>query len=381
MRPCLPRLLEYLEQILDPSRQAHISELYEKALNWEPVPRLPLVLSYALPSDFPFQPLPVKQTFDGPEKMLYNELVYAFNASIACRGQLDDDLPCTIRANFGTVIMASMFGGKIEQSGDSPPWVRQFETIGEFRRILDIDPLDFSKGWCPAVIETYEFYQRQLSDYPVLRESVQVVLPDLQGPLDTAELLRGSRIYEDFYEDEGTLSKVLNHIALAQVGFARHLQPLLNDGPTGYSHQHMAMIRGGILIRDDCAINISPTTYRQHIAPHDAFVLEAMGGGGIHCCGKFEHLVEEFLGLPGLKCIDLGQPELNEVDSIYRKARRRKIPLIRVRADEGQLISGRVVERFPTGVTLAHTAKSLGEAQLIMKAYKAASQVRNSTSS
>ena len=62
--------------------------------------------------------------FDDAEKMLFNELVCAFDTSIALRDRVGDDLPLTIRANFGTVLIASMFGAAAEQIGDNPPWIR-----------------------------------------------------------------------------------------------------------------------------------------------------------------------------------------------------------------------------------------------------------------
>jgi len=377
--PALLQLLRYLEEILDPARQNRIAELFADTLNWRPVKRLPLVLTYPHSKDSPFKPYPPGQARGNPEKMLCNELIHAFDSSIACRDVLDDDLPCTIRANFGTVIIASIFGAKVEQKGDNPPWVRPIGA-GAFERVLDCDPLDFSKGLCPKVVQTCKLYRQALAEFPALRQCVKVVLPDLQGPLDVAEQLRGSAVYEDFYGSRDALFRVMRHIAEAQVGFAKYLQPHLSDGPNGYSHQHTAMILGGILIRDDCAINISPVMYREQVAPHDAFVLEALGGGGIHCCGKFQHLVEEFLALPAVKCIDFGQPELNDVDAVYKSAALRKIPLIRIRVREQELTDGHVLNRFPTGVTLVHHAESPKKAQQIIKAYKRAAENRGAAS-
>lgn len=372
MGPELQRLLEHLERILDPVHQNRIAELYKRTLDWQPVERLPLVLSYPLPADLAFKPYPVREVLENAEKMLYNELVHAFDSSIACRNLLDDDMPCTIRGNFGTVVMASMFGANIEQVDDNLPWVRPFDAADAFEQILDCDPCDFSMGWCPQVVDTYKFYNDVLSDYPTVQKSVIVVLPDLQGPLDTAEQLRGSAIYEDFYRNQDALRKVMCNISRAQSGFAKQLQPFLSDGPNGYSHQHMAMIPGRILIRNDCAINLSPRMYREQVAPHDAFVLEALGGGGIHCCGRFQHLVEEFLALPDIKCIDFGQPELNDIDALYNLAAQKGIPLVRIRAGEQELVDGRVLAKFPTGITLVHHTESLEKAQRIMKAYKKA---------
>ena len=156
MRPELEHLLEYLETRVNLNRQQEIRDHYQRTLQWEPVKRLPIILTYPFPDRTPFTPHPHREIFDDPEKMLYNELVHAFQTSIVCHERVDDDLPYTIRPNFGTVLIASLFGARAEQVEDNPPWVRPFETLAEFQQAIERDPLDFSQGWCPRVIETYD---------------------------------------------------------------------------------------------------------------------------------------------------------------------------------------------------------------------------------
>lgn len=130
------------------------------------------------------------------------------------------------------------------------------------------------------------------------------------------------------------------------------------------------MIRGGILIRNDSTVMISPDMYRQQIAAHDATVLGCMGGGSIHSCGKIDHVIEEFMKIPGCMSIDIGQPELNDLDMIYAMARQHEVSLIRATVPKEQLVNGHVLKRFPTGVTLVHRADSFAEAKHIMKQYR-----------
>jgi hypothetical protein len=369
----LKRLLEQLETAIQPARQAETDRLYQRALRSEDTERIPLSLAYPLPVDSSFSPFPHRELFADPEKMLFNELVHAFETSILHHATVQDDLPFTIRANFGTGVIASLFGARVEQVDDNPPWVRSFESLDAFQRVFDCDPLDFSRGWCPRVVERYEFYRATLAEYPRLNRAVWRVLPDLQGPMDTAEMLRGSEWYEDLVERPAMVNKLLALLAQAQVGFARRLQPLLNDGPPGFCHQHASALAGNILIRNDSAIMISPAMYREQIAPHDEWVLREMGGGGIHSCGNIGHLAAEYLRLPSLRALDLGQPELNDLDSLYALARARKVALIRVDVPEDELVSGRVRERFPTGVTLRHRSASLAAAAQLMARYRGAS--------
>ena len=370
MNPRLADLLDHLSATLSPEREAEIDDLHCRALSWEPVERPPLIISYPAPPGR-FAPYAHAEALADPEKMLFNELVSAWGTSICHRAEVGDDLPCTIRANFGCVLIASLFGARIEQVEDNPPWARSFETREEFAAALQRDPLDFSQGWCPRVIERYEFYRATLASYPGLAHIIRLVLPDLQGPMDTVELLRGCELYVDLCQDPALVAEAMTKVATAQIGFARHLAPYVNDGPAGWTHQHGFLVRGPILIRIDSAIMLSPRMYREQIAPHDARVLRELGGGGLHSCGDINLNGAEYLDVPSVQCLDLGQPDMNDLDRLYAMARERRIPLLRVSVPEHELTSGSVLRRFPTGVSLLHPAKSLADARRIMKAYLA----------
>jgi hypothetical protein len=304
--------------------------------------------------------------------MMFNELVHAFGTSIFLNGttifpngRFFDDLPYTIRANFGTVIIASLFGARVEQRDDNPPWVRHFETMKGFLSVFDKDPEDFSQGICPKVIDRYRFYIDVLARYPNLQKCIKIVLPDLQGPLDSLELLRGSAVYEDFITDPEMVDKGLRGMAMAQVGFAKHLQQFTTVGPMNFAHQHATVIRGNILIRNDSAIMISPEMYAEQLAPLDEFVLKEMGGGGIHSCGKIDFNIPEIFKLPSIRCFDFGQSYMNDLEPVYKLAQEKKIPLIRIRVSRDELFSGNIMERFPTGVSLVYEATSIEEAKYI----------------
>lgn len=275
-------LLKFLEDTLDPERIQKSEKCHQQALNWEPIERLPMVISYPYPKSNRIQPYPHGEIFDHPEKMLFNELVNAFDTSIFLQSELQDNLSLTIRANFGTVVIASIFGGLVEQRENNPPWIRHFETLDEFKIIFDKDPLDFSQGICPNITERYRFYCDILSDYPNLQKCIKIVLPDLQGPLDSLELLRGSEIYSDFILDPELVENGLRLMSKAQVGFAKYLRPMISDDSDGFSHQHAVGVKGNILIRNDSAIMISPEMYASQIAHFDEFVLKELGGGGVH---------------------------------------------------------------------------------------------------
>jgi hypothetical protein len=206
---------------------------------------------------------------------------------------------------------------------------------------------------------------------------VKCVLPDLQGPLDTLELLRGSEVFLDLVEDPEAVDRALERLSTAQIGLARRLARYVSEGQAGgWSHQHGFAIRGHILLRVDTTIMLSPQMYRQQVRPHDERVLGEMGGGGLHSCGKISHLAAEFMSARGCQCLDVGQPHLNDLDRLYALARERRIPRLRLSVAEAELRSGRVLDRFPTGVSLSHAADSIEDARGIMADYQAAARRR-----
>jgi hypothetical protein len=268
------------------------------------------------------------------------------------------------------VIIASVFGANIQQVGENPPWVVAADSREiSLEAIADHNPSDLSGGWFPRVVETYEAYRNVLSLWPEFRRTIYTVLPDLQGPFDNLELIAGSGVFAELYAEPDRVAQALETVAAAQIAAARYLTRFINDGTDGFSHQHATVIKGHILLRNDSSILMSPEMYQRQIAIHDECVMGAMSGGGVHSCGNIGTHAEAFLDLDGIGCLDLGQPELNDIDRIYALARVKRIPLVRISVPEEDLVTGKVLDRFPTGVTLLHAARSLNDANRIMTAY------------
>jgi len=371
----LRELSEYLCGNVNVDYQNSVEDLHRRSLNYETVIRLPIVFAYPTPTEKRFQPYPHSQIFDDPEKMLYNQLIEVYGTSIVHSVEVGDDLCFTARADFGCGVIASIFGAEIEVKDDNPPWVKHPQSgQSDLKRLLDVDNTDFSQGWCPRVIDTYNSYDQILSEYPELKKAISLVLPDMQGPFDTLCMLRGNDIFVDLYDDPEMLKKVLAVIAAAQVGFAKHIDNHIDDGPEGFSHQHGVMIKGNVLVRNDSSTLISPEIYKNCIFDADAFVLKALNGGGIHACGVVDSHFDGFVNVEGLKCFDFGQPELNNVKQIYTVAKEKKVPLVRVNADVDEICSGAIMKHYPTGVSLFQKVDSFEEAKRIMAEYRSATE-------
>jgi hypothetical protein len=369
-RDRLARLLDSLAGAELARRGKRSDELQRAALDFEEVERLPLVVSWPQGGDSRFPPLPNSSIYADPAAMLYSELVSAFDLSISGRavpGSPGDDLAPTIRPNWGTVIVASLLGGIPEQSGEHTPWIRRSEDRPlSLEAIAEAEPEIATSGWVPRVLAAYEAYREFLAPYPELASALRITLPDLQGPLDSVEMLCGAELFVELIDRPELAARAFRRAAELQVACARLFAPYTSDGPKASTHQHGFLVKGKILIRCDSAVMISAELYRDLVAPADEFVLSSLGGGGIHSCGRIGHAVPEML------CLDFGQSFMNDVDSLYAFALKRRIPFLRVQPGREELADASILDRFPTGVSLFFQAESLEDARTTLEAYLAA---------
>jgi len=364
----LKELLCCLNETLDPERFAEIELLHQSALKWQEVPRLPLIVSYPYPEDAKFQPFPHGQIFDDPEKMLFNQLVNAFDSSLYLSSRVGDDLTASIRADFGCVLISSMFGANVEQVENNPPWIRHGENEISYSQIIHSDPSDFSRGWIPKVVSRYKFYHDIISDYSNLSNILNITLPDLQGPFDNLELIRGSNIFLDMYSEKDCFINAMDAVTKAQIALAGYFNEFTDEKSPGFTHQHNFPLEGGILIRNDTSIMVSPAMYNEMIRPFDKMILDELGGG-IHSCGDVDKIISAFLSLESIDCFDFGQSELNNVESIYKLAKENKVALTRVTAGEKDLTDRKILQKYPTGVSLIFRAKSFEHAKKVVADY------------
>lgn len=442
-------------------------EVQRAALSFEDVERLPVIFSFPYPENVRFQPLAGSQIYRSFEAMLYNELVYAWGSSPLLSSSIGDDLGISVRPNWGTVVVASViaeavarrrgfvpgedvagsgggFGAGfekgfargavpalVEQRGDDTPWIIRNEEcpvrLEELAGLALSDGEVARSGWMPRILDTFAAFRALLEPWPELATAIRMTLPDLQGPLDTAEQLMGADLFMEMMDRPGLARDALVSVARIQADCAAILRPLTRDfagegttagGSTGgglmggsstgvppavgtpaarpltaasgatpaipgtrsstpakgapggdFTHQHGFLVRGGILVRCDSAVMICSELYRDVVAEADEVVLAASGGGGLHSCGRVAHVVQAMLELPSIQCFDFGQSELNPMDELYALAREKRIPFLRVLAAPEELMSGSILKRFPTGVSLRCPVGSLDEARQVFRQY------------
>ena len=82
------------------------------------------------------------------------------------------------------------------------------------------------------------------------------------------------------------------------------------------------------MLRDDSAMNFSPTMFGEFIKPCDQRLLREFGGGVVHFCGRGSHYIDQLSLCEGVTGIQLSQPSYNNMETIYQHTLDRGIVLL-----------------------------------------------------
>lgn len=371
----LDRLLTLVEDHIDLDHCREVDQRHLRTLFYEDTDLPPIVI-YAsfdgelkLPAPFDtFRMYGYKESFDSPAAMLQNELLTCVVPGLLLR----DDNPLPIRNNHGGLQVASALGASWRIVEDQYPWVEHFDSLDPIREIAEARDLPGDDaGELPRSFETLRFYRDKLRDYPSAYEAIHITLPDLQGPMDTAEQLWGSGIYLAFYDEPDLLEKLLSRV----VDVTLHVASRFNEhtrerlDPRAVSH-HGYILPGRILLKDDSSIMLSPDTYAEVIMPHHARLLKRIGKGSIHFCGDGSHLIEKMVEIPDLLGIDPGQSYLFDIHTAYDTCRERNVALTGLLPPRSDLVSGKAQRDFPTGATFLYETSDLDDARDVLNAYR-----------
>jgi hypothetical protein len=223
------------------------------------------------------------------------------------------------------------------------------------KRILDRGEMDFSVALAGRVFQFAGRWLEVSGPREIIRRRVYMYNPDLQGPLPLAELLWGSELYLDIFDEPETVSGALGFFTDVMIAFLKKFRALCPPYDAGHSVEWGLLHRGGVIVRNDAAMNISGAMYREFVKPEDERLINAFGGG-VHFCGKGDHYIEAVSEIPGLSTINMSQPEYNDMEIIYRNTVDKGIVIIGLPSAAAQeaLASGRNLRgRVHSGASLA----------------------------
>jgi len=225
-----------------------------------------------------------------------------------------------VRSNYGTGIVPTLFGCELflmADEQDTLPAARPLGSDDAIRRLLDRGLPDLNAGLGRRVFECGRRLRDTLARFPVLDRWVWLYHPDAQGPIDVAEVVWGSDMFYAFYEDPPLLKDFLNLATETYIAFLRRWYEIVPHR-TPYAVHWGLMHKGTIMLRNDSLMNLSPQAYVEFVRPLDERCFDALGGGAIHFCGRCEHYIEPMSHCRGLTAVNLGQPYMNDTETIAR---------------------------------------------------------------
>ncbi|MGD0091514.1 MAG: hypothetical protein ABSE73_16465 [Planctomycetota bacterium] len=267
------------------------------------------------PSRIKWPAIPINDALADIDLMVLRELA-------AASGLLADGgaLRLNVRCNYGTGILPTLFGCELfvmDRETETLPGVRPLPSETDIRRVVAQGIPDLRAGLGGRVFDCAARFLELFRKYPVLERHVVIYHPDMQGPIDAAEEIWGSGIFLAFYDEPDLLRGFLEVITRTYAAFMRRwygLVPPLHGHSTHWGLLH----KGRLMIRNDSLMNLSPQVYLEFVRPLDQLLFDEFGGGAIHFCGRGCHFIEAMSAMRGLSGIQMSQPHLNDMETIYR---------------------------------------------------------------
>lgn len=264
-----------------------------------------------------------------------------------------------VRSNYGTGILPTAFGAEVfmmDRAHDTLPGTLPLPGgKDDIMRIVREGKMDFTRGFAGRVFSAAHCYAEWAAPYERISRFVHYCNPDLQGPLALCEAMWGSDIYYEFYDDPDAVCEALDFMTEAYIDFTRKWKALYPDFDTGHAIEWGLLHKGGTIIRNDAAMNLSGAFYEAYVLPRDNRIL-AEFGGGVHFCGRGDHYIQHVGGIPGLSVVNLSQPECNDMETVYRHTVDRGILIIGLPSGEVRraMSADRVLHgRVHSGASLA----------------------------
>ena len=309
--------------------------------------------------------LNINPCIEDAELMIYRELKGVSDTLAAGKGEL-----LAIRPNYGTGIIPSMYGAEVfimPEETNTLPCTRPLPGAGAaVKEILDKGKMDFSRALAGRVFEFVDRWAELSLPYKLVRRYVYLYNPDLQGPFPLVDMLWGSDIYTDIFDEPETVQAAAAFFTDVIIEFLGKYHALCPPFDANHSVEWGLLHSGAVIIRNDAAMNISGKMYREFVMPHDQRIIKTFGGG-MHFCGKGDHYIAHVSEIKGLSAINMSQPEYNNMETIYQNTIDRGIVIVGMPGAEVEraVAAGRNLRgRVHSGASLAAWADKGSERAL-----------------
>ena len=214
---------------------------------------------------------------------------------------LDDDSITHVDCLTGTEIFAEAFGCEVHRPTDNMPFALPcVHNAGEASRLR-----------VPELFNSTLALQFEMADAVRARLGLDVPLrlPDIQSPMDIAALIWDKA---DFYiamiEEPQAVKELAEKVRHLLTSF---LDEWFKRYGTGYvAHFPPYWMEGGLTLSEDEIGVVNPEMFENFFLPELRALSEHFGGIGMHCCADAQHQWPGFLQIPGLRFLNLIQPEV-----------------------------------------------------------------------
>lgn len=253
------------------------------------------------------------QRFRDPHAMCKNECGRARKLI----GWPTDGIP-TVRPNLGVVFVPAMTGQSFQLVEDSMPWPGAPLDKGAIRAARDREIADSET--MQLALQFYRIFQN------CMEKDIAAYHADTQGVFDIAHLLRGDEIFYDLADPDAT--GWVHELMDVSFELYQKATVLLKDalgeniGEMIHGHgtpQGVFFPHAGARIAEDTATLLSPAMIHDVILPSVQRCIDAFGGVFLHFCGYHEDLFRQLVALPGVKAVDLGNPEMYDLEKLMRR--------------------------------------------------------------
>jgi len=236
----------------------------------------------------------------------------------------------SVRCNYGVGIMPSLFGCAIhtmKPEQNCLPTSRPLEGEDAIRRIVGQGIPDLQGGLGGRVFAMGVLYREIMQKYPKIGRYLWLYHPDMQGPMDITELIWGSDLFIGLLDEPELAHALLRLVTDTYVAFYEKWNTIM---PYNGSHscQWGMLHRGSLMLRNDSAMNLSPALCKEFIEPYDQELLQKLGGGALHFCGRGDHYIKSYCQMHQLYAINMSQPVYNNMETIYSSTVDRGIKII-----------------------------------------------------
>ena len=219
-----------------------------------------------------------------------------------------DGIP-TVRSNLGVIFVPAIAGQDYQVLEGAMPWPGEPLTLDAIRAARDVDP------------EQAGVFQLARRFYAIHRDSgegerVVPYLPDTQGIFDNAHLLYGDEILLDLADPERIefVNEAMDVCYALYERITLAFKEIIGEETGTMIHGHgteqgVYFPSAGVRVSDDTATLLSPAMIERTILPAIQRCADRFGGVFVHYCGLHDPFFDQLAAMPGVKAIDLGNPE------------------------------------------------------------------------